>query len=492
SDDTISFGDGISVSDVVFSVGSSGLIIRIKENGVLTNDQITVQNWNDTAYRIENFVFKDSASMSMATANLLSTAVVMAGDENGNSITGTTSSDIMQGHGGADSISAGEGSDVLFGGAEGDSLFGQAGDDTLYGESGGDTLDGGQGADTMYGGFGDDSYNVDDVGDRVIEAANGGNDTVDTTLSDYVLPDHVENLIMNGKAEVNTASGNALDNYIVGSWIGSNISGLAGNDTIVSYDGNDILDGGLGYDVLEGGSGDDVYYVDQTLMPGDNYVVDEVLEFDAYSGGIDTVYTDIADYVLPANVENLVMSGKSAFGNALNNVITGSDDANQVDSGNGNDQLIGLGGDDWLTGGEGNDIYVGGAGDDMLIDDAGDEHYTWGRGEGYDVISDGGGVDKLQVLDGVAADQIWLRQEGLALELQVIGTSDRLLIEGWFIDPLYQVESFELADGKTLNASNVQSLISAMAAFTPPAMGQTTLTAQQQSQLGQVIATNWV
>jgi len=61
SDDTISFGDGISVSDVVFSVGSSGLIIRIKENGVLTNDQITVHPSSTPKCRFR--IFGEAVSM---------------------------------------------------------------------------------------------------------------------------------------------------------------------------------------------------------------------------------------------------------------------------------------------------------------------------------------------------------------------------------------------------------------------------------------------
>jgi hypothetical protein len=39
--------------------------------------------------------------------------------------------------------------------------------------------------------------------------------------------------------------------------------------------------------------------------------------------------------------------------------------------------------------------------------------------------------------------------------------------------------------------SQVQSLVSAMAAFAPPAAGQTTLTVSYQNALGGVIAANW-
>ncbi len=447
-----------------------------------SSDDVIVENTSEGTDLVESLV-SYTLPTNVENLTLMGTAAI-----NG---TGNAHDNVLKGNGASNTLNAGNGSDGLFGGAGDDALYGQAGNDVLYGEAGNDTLDGGEGIDAMHGGVDNDLYYVDDVGDLVVEGVDSGIDSVNTTLSDYVLPEHVENLIMNGKAEVNTASGNALDNYIETTWLDAHVKGLDGNDTIVSYDGNDTLDGGLGYDILEGGAGNDVYYVDQTLMSDDVYNPDEVREFDGAAGGIDTVHTDIGDYVLPSNVENLVMTGKSAYGNELNNHITGSDETNQIDAGAGDDTLIGLDGDDWLTGGQGNDQYVGGAGDDTLVDDAGDEHYTWGRGEGVDSISDGGGTDKLHILADVSAEQIWLRQEGQALELQVIGTRDRVLIDGWFTDPLYQIESFELADGKTLSSSNVQALVSAMAGFTPPPQGQTTLTAEQQAQLGQVIASNW-
>ena len=71
-----------------------------------------------------------------------------------------------------------------------DRVFGEAGNDTLAGGFAGDTLSGGLGADllngglgSMNGGVGNDVYNIDNAGDRVIEGAFAGIDTIVSTQS---------------------------------------------------------------------------------------------------------------------------------------------------------------------------------------------------------------------------------------------------------------------------------------------------------------------
>jgi Ca2+-binding RTX toxin-like protein len=148
--------------------------------------------------------------------------------------------------------------------------------------------------------------------------------------------------------------------------------------------------------------------------------------------------------------------------------------------------LSGLAGADTLNGGRGNDALSGGAGGDS---------YVFARGDGQDVVTDmdatGGATDTVQWLSGVAIDQLWFRHVGNNLEASIIGTSDKVTIQNWYLGTQYQVEQFKTADGKTLLDSKVQGLVAAMGQFVPPALGQTTLPESYQASLQAIVVSSW-
>jgi Ca2+-binding RTX toxin-like protein len=250
---------------------------------------------------------------------------------------------------------------------------------------------------------------------------------------------------------------------------GSNLLGSTAKDILEGGAGNDFLNGLAGADLMIGHQGDDTYTVDTARD-----VVTELA-----SEGLDTINSSIT-YTLPTHVENLVLTGsanRNGTGNASDNTLVGN---------TGRNTLRGAEGDDTLSGGPGKDVLIGGTGNDT---------YLMTRGSGSDKIKESdataGNTDVALFGPDITSDQLWFQHRGRDLQVTVIGTSDKFTISNWFAGNQYHVEQFKTSDGKTLLDSQVQGLVDAMAGFSPPAAGQTTLPPNYQSQLGGVIAANW-
>jgi serralysin len=143
------------------------------------------------------------------------------------------------------------------------SIDGTFADNQLNGTAKGDTICGEGGSDTLSGGAGNDLYLIDG-NDHIVEAANGGADSVMSWQS-YTLEANVENLQLLGSSNL-TGTGNSLPNHLVGNagdnlldggYANDRIEGGAGNDTVIGGAGCDILAGGDGNDRLDGSSGSD-------------------------------------------------------------------------------------------------------------------------------------------------------------------------------------------------------------------------------------------
>lgn len=242
-------------------------------------------------------------------------------------------------------------------------LNGSDGNDTLIGGGGNDDLRGDAGGDRMEGGTGDDIYRVSSRGDSVVERAGEGRDTVYATFS-YVLPEHVEALILNGAAAL-AGTGNARANTLTGT------------------SGDNVLDGGAGIDTMLGGAGNDTYFVDDR---SDRVFETVSISSASDAGGIDTV-NSLVSYSLGGAgrqfIENLTLLGTGAIsgtGNDLPNRINGNGAANTLIGKGGNDRLIGYGGDDRIDGGAGNDTLIGGSGLDRLSAGSGQDTLTGNTG----------------------------------------------------------------------------------------------------------------
>ena len=198
----------------------------------------------------------------------------VAGTSAAETLDGTALPDILFGRGGNDLLRGREGDDHLIGASGADRLLGGTGHDKLSGGDGNDRHDGGAGADVMAGGSGHDQYVIDDAGDRIIEAAGAGSDSV-TSSVDFALPDHVEQLVLTGSGPL-AGRGNGGVNSLTGNNGANLLLGGAGGDTIKGGAGNDRLYGEAGGDVLVGGAGFDRFLFNSAPGPGN---VDRILDF---------------------------------------------------------------------------------------------------------------------------------------------------------------------------------------------------------------------
>jgi len=348
------------------------------------------------AVQAGNFVVTAPGGGGGNTPNNPNASNTITGGANADTLTGTAGDDLINGNGGADTLIGLGGNDQLIGGTGNDLMRGGLGNDVysvdstldvvtelanegndtvrttlgtynlgnvanvenvtfdgfgnfvgtgnalaniLTGGNGNDTLNGVGGPDSLIGGAGDDLYIVNNVGDTVTENANGGTDTIQTSVQVYSLAAmaNVENLSYTGN-------------------LGFSGTGNAAANTLRGGVGNDTLDGGAGADNLIGGTGNDVYVVDQA---GD--VVTENA-----ASGTDTIRTTLTTFSLAnvVNIENLTYVGAAVF------TGTGDANANVISGGSGNDNLTGAGGDDRLNGGTGNDAMAGGGGNDTFVVDS--------------------------------------------------------------------------------------------------------------------------
>ncbi len=364
--DTLEGGTG----NDVYVVDDAGDVV-IEALGGGTDLALSSVSFTLTGQAIENLTLTGAAATS-GTGNELANRIL--GNGAANVIDGAVGADTMEGGNGNDTYVvdnagdrvievAGAGIDLVQSSASfnltgqaienltltGGSAISGTGNELanrITGNGAANMIDGGVGADTMEGGNGNDTYVVDNVGDRVIEAAGAGTDHVLSSVSFNLTGQNAENLTLIGVAAIN-GTGNGLANLIVGNGAANLLQGGTG--------GADTLDGGMGADTLDGGTGNDVYVVGDT---GDRVI-------EATGAGTDHVLSSVSFSLIGQSIENLTLTDGSAIGgtgNELANRILGNAAANLLDGGAGADTM---------QGGNGNDTYVVDHAGDRVIEAAG-------------------------------------------------------------------------------------------------------------------------
>ncbi|CAH0244973.1 Bifunctional hemolysin/adenylate cyclase [Pseudomonas sp. Bi70] len=425
--DTLRFANGITFNQVASGLGKSGNDLVLKVNGSSTN-QVTLKDF---------FLGGDNLveTISFDTGGQLTAAQIFGAFGLAVPAASAAAFDsVVQGTGGNDAALNGTAQRDLLQGFNGnDQLSGAAGNDRLEGGNGNDTLSGGTGNDTLVGGRGDDTY---------VFAAGGGQDVIDNIGGGF------DTLRFDGITFNQVSSG-------------------------LMKSGNDL--------VLKVSGGSDQVTLKNWFLGGDHVV--DVISF--ASGGQLTAAQLFGAFGLTnpdtkgspnyQGVPDERSFGTILAGQAGDQNIIGSSDADLIDGGAGNDKLRGGKGNDYLLGGDGSDTYYFAAGD------------------GQDVINNLSNTpadsDVLSI-EGITRDNLWLSRQGNNLVVDVRGSGDSVTVQDWYADSAQRLDVIQ-AGSSSLYANQVDNLVNAMAAFGAPAGGEINLTQAQKEQLNVVIAANW-
>ena len=397
-------------------------------------------------------------------------------------IEGQQGDDFLLGGTGNDTLQGDEGSDGLYGGPGADLLVGGEDDeddaDDLYGDGGNDELQGGGGHDSLYGGSGEDRL----FGGPGRDLLEGGG----------------ENDWLFGETGDDTLRGEAGNDRLAGGGGNDLLSGAAGDDSLAGGGGDDTLAGGPGQDWLKGGPGADRYLLQSG--DGDDLIEDssgaDRIRFgpgigpedlsatiESYNGALDAIRIDYGrgDSVLIAQglvgAIPLLEFSDGTIRNTLDLIGGPSSDSKAV---------VGTDYADSLYGGAGDDVFVSGSGSDHLYGGTGGDSYLFGPYSGSNWIHESedlpGQIDTVRFvgatqsfssqgssgLAGVrsAIGPLDLRVSrvgyGAAKDLQIdvdeLGT--RITVDGWFaLQGGRQVERFQFPGGTTWTAVEIEALM---------------------------------
>ena len=451
--DKISFGDGITYSDLKFRQEGGNLRITVKNNenqGMLINGF-----FSSLDYKIEDLYFQDGSIVHLSEIPL--TLHQLNTDE---TINLTGNGDTVYANGGDDRVNGGQGNDTIFGGDGNDNIYGNSGNDVISGGKGDDTIDGGNGADTYIWNLGDGLDTIAQVSSEDIIKFGPGitfdnlsfrNDNGDLRI--YVNGDDTQGIIcksffnndnykskqilfndgtsfplptspltLTQKNTSETVTATIYNDTIyanggadtVHSGQGDDvIYGGAGFDSLYGEDGNDTLIGGTGSDYLEGGAGDDTYIYNvgdglDTIWDYQSSTTESRADKIKFGEGI-----SFKDLTFRRENSNLVIT---LFNDCTQGIIIKEhfyDDNRRVEylefadgttknltemaftfqQTDAHDNVSGTNYDDTIYGNGGNDTIYGNDGDDVLAGGTGNDHIEGGAGNDTYIWNLGDGFD---------------------------------------------------------------------------------------------------
>jgi len=490
--DRLVFGDGIAVSDVVFSRpgGTDDLLITLANasDSIVIRDQFSAVKldlmsllgvaWFD---RIEAFQFADGTVLTWEEVLLQLT-------------TGTASADTLYGAYYQDTLDGKEGDDWLSGGDEGDTyIFGRGYGNDVIEDNRTNVLT--ATADTVAFkadiAFADAHFERDGTTDDLLITFTGSSDTLRIT-NQYVV------------TETGPFGAHGFDTIERFTWTDGTVkewTDLAaeiiaaqkttGSDVILGTHFDDVLDGGAGDDTLIGGNGSDTYVIN--VGDGHDVVSDQMVNIlsgdgDILSFGagllasdliIERAGVDLADARLTfASIGQSVVLEGQFFYTTINyrpgeiETIAFADGTTWTAADLRGEYLsrITTTGADTIEGFYSDDVIVGGAGNDALRGGDGSDRYLFEVGFGQDVIEEG--VDNVAYPDndmvefgaGLSSTDAVLSRSGDDLRISFTGLADQLTIAGQFshggwYPGFSDIELFQFDDGVTWTDLQVRELL---------------------------------
>ncbi len=260
-----------------------------------------------------------------------------------------------------------QGADTLIGTAESDSIYAYGGDDTIDGRGGADYIDAGAGNDRILLTTGSNATAVGGTGRDTFVLSGSGSGL--STISDFTPG----------------AAGDVIDLsslYGAGDGFANGYFRIiqSGVDTLVQFDSDGLYSGRYSFGWVS------VLKLSNTQAS--QFTAENFMGFD------------------PQQDPNAAITGTDAadtlIGGAGNNVIRGLSGNDIIDGRAGNDTIDGGSGDDVIEGGAGNDVIDGGDGDDTLTDSGSDGSGT----NGFDTLRGGGGNDRITAIRSASYERL--------------------------------------------------------------------------------------
>ena len=512
--DTIKFGEGISLQNVRFTHRNNDLqvFVDIGEDG----GGIQIENYFKSDIRkIEKFEFVDGTVITDVT-NLISgisidsdytfeensqiTEVYMKGS-NDLSVTGNSSDNHIEGNSGNNTYQGNGGNDDYYDEEGNETYIYNISDgfDFINDRNGYDVIKLGEGItqsmlrmnrqdngnlEIYFEGiegnicicdfFNDDNCKIEKI---ILSDNTEITDftpfyTFKETSENYTIPENsiVSNVYLTGDGNV-SVTGNSSDNYIVGNCGNNTYQGNGGNDSFYDEVGNDtyIYNLGDGNDTINDQSGSD------TIQFGNGITLDSIgfmkddynnmhIRFNDENGseiliegqlnegeqGIETI--KFADNSVITNVSSLI----NQIGTEFDNIVLPDNYIEAHLWGTSDLNATGNSLDNFIRGNAGNNILNGKAGDDYYWEfEGGNDTYIYNIGDGHDYIADISGNDTIQFGTGITSTNIQFahnQDNSNHLEISFNGIEGGITIEDYFDENQNKkIENFTFSDGTTIS-----------------------------------------